>query len=274
MGEGLVPRRARCAPRLDAQLVVKLARDHPVSGWRVGLGIQLKWSLVIGALVAWFTCVTNARAVDCFPSADGVRQQRPEAWPSWTLRAPGHQGSKCWYAATRSTAHQHPKWTAAPVRSSETIVPNPPSLGLDAATLPLSTDIPMPAISDENRSNHAPTRTATIVQPNMRDNDEDQRVAVSPLDGFSARRYLASESGRPTNQAVSVPAFVTALGGALVLASLISGFFATRRERTRGGHERLKRGATRLAAQDQPLKFNTPRRHAQEQLRLHLDRRA
>jgi hypothetical protein len=38
----------------------------------------------------------------CFPSASAVRQDHPEAWPSWTLRAPGHEGTRCWYAATRT----------------------------------------------------------------------------------------------------------------------------------------------------------------------------
>jgi hypothetical protein len=41
----------------------------------------------------------------CLASASEVRDKHPEAWPSWTLRAPGHQGTKCWYAATRATAH-------------------------------------------------------------------------------------------------------------------------------------------------------------------------
>jgi hypothetical protein len=41
----------------------------------------------------------------CFPSASAVRQDYPEAWPSWTLRAPGHEGAKCWYAATRTAVH-------------------------------------------------------------------------------------------------------------------------------------------------------------------------
>jgi hypothetical protein len=44
----------------------------------------------------------------CFPSASAVRQDHPEAWPSWTLRAPGHEGTKCWYAAaSRPTAGDH-----------------------------------------------------------------------------------------------------------------------------------------------------------------------
>ena len=44
----------------------------------------------------------------CFPSASAVRQNYPGRWPSWTLRAPGHEGTRCWYAARRATAHDHP----------------------------------------------------------------------------------------------------------------------------------------------------------------------
>jgi hypothetical protein len=45
-------------------------------------------------------------AYTCFPSASAVRESRPGAWPSWTLRAPGHEGTRCWYAATRAS-HDH-----------------------------------------------------------------------------------------------------------------------------------------------------------------------
>jgi hypothetical protein len=43
----------------------------------------------------------------CLSSASAVRQDHPGAWPSWTLRALGHEGTKCWYAGTRATAHNH-----------------------------------------------------------------------------------------------------------------------------------------------------------------------
>jgi hypothetical protein len=46
-------------------------------------------------------------ASTCFPSASAVREDHPGAWPSWTLRTPGHEGTRCWYAATRATAHDH-----------------------------------------------------------------------------------------------------------------------------------------------------------------------
>jgi hypothetical protein len=42
----------------------------------------------------------------CYASASDVRQNHPGAWPSWTLRAPGHEGAKCWYAGTRTTANE------------------------------------------------------------------------------------------------------------------------------------------------------------------------
>jgi len=50
--------------------------------------------------------ITNST---CFASASAVRQDHPEAWPSWTLRVLGHEGTKCWYPTTRTLAHDHPK---------------------------------------------------------------------------------------------------------------------------------------------------------------------
>ncbi len=47
-------------------------------------------------------------ASTCFHSASAVRQNYPGRWPSWTLRAPGHEGTRCWYATRRATAHDHP----------------------------------------------------------------------------------------------------------------------------------------------------------------------
>jgi hypothetical protein len=46
-------------------------------------------------------------ASTCLPSASAVRENHPGAWPSWTLRAPGHEGTRCWYATSRGTAHDH-----------------------------------------------------------------------------------------------------------------------------------------------------------------------
>src|SRR6266404_4802517 len=63
-------------------------------------------------------------ASTCFPSASAVRQSYPGRWPSWTLRAPGHEGTRCWYATRRATAHDHrsemrKKETAAGVKKDD-----------------------------------------------------------------------------------------------------------------------------------------------------------
>jgi hypothetical protein len=54
----------------------------------------------------------SMQASTCFPSASAVRQDHPGAWPSWTLRALGHEGTKCWHptnnAAARNSASGHP----------------------------------------------------------------------------------------------------------------------------------------------------------------------
>jgi hypothetical protein len=51
-------------------------------------------------------------ASPCFPSASAVRRNYPEGRPSWTLRAPGHEGTRCWYPA---------KETAPDTRRRETL---------------------------------------------------------------------------------------------------------------------------------------------------------
>jgi hypothetical protein len=45
----------------------------------------------------------------CLPSASAVLRNHPGGRPSWTLRAPGHEGTKCWYAATRTWASEPSK---------------------------------------------------------------------------------------------------------------------------------------------------------------------
>jgi hypothetical protein len=47
---------------------------------------------------------TASRDDSCLASALDVRQNHPGAWPSWTLRAPGHEGTRCWYPTKRTTA--------------------------------------------------------------------------------------------------------------------------------------------------------------------------
>ncbi len=51
-------------------------------------------------------------ASTCFPSASAVRRNYPEERPSWTLRAAGHEGTRCWYPK---------KQTAPDTRRKETL---------------------------------------------------------------------------------------------------------------------------------------------------------
>jgi hypothetical protein len=44
---------------------------------------------------------TSGQDGSCFASSSAVLQNHPGAWPSWTLKAPGHEGTVCWYAAAR-----------------------------------------------------------------------------------------------------------------------------------------------------------------------------
>jgi hypothetical protein len=43
----------------------------------------------------------------CFTSASAVLQNHPGGWPTWTFRAPGHEGTMCWYAAARPRGSDH-----------------------------------------------------------------------------------------------------------------------------------------------------------------------
>jgi hypothetical protein len=43
----------------------------------------------------------NAQDFSCFPSASAVLQNHPGVRPSWTMKARGHEGTVCWYAAAR-----------------------------------------------------------------------------------------------------------------------------------------------------------------------------
>jgi hypothetical protein len=45
----------------------------------------------------------------CSPSASAVLRNHPGVRPTWTLRAPGHEGTQCWYAATGPRASDRPR---------------------------------------------------------------------------------------------------------------------------------------------------------------------
>jgi hypothetical protein len=55
--------------------------------------------------------VTPNQDASCFPSASAVLRNYPGSRPSWTLRAPGHEGTRCWYPTKRTAPIQGRKKT-------------------------------------------------------------------------------------------------------------------------------------------------------------------
>jgi hypothetical protein len=53
------------------------------------------------AVVLLCAPLEELQASACFASAAAVRQEYPDAWPSWTIRLADHKGVKCWFPATR-----------------------------------------------------------------------------------------------------------------------------------------------------------------------------
>jgi hypothetical protein len=49
----------------------------------------------------------SAQDVSCFPSASAVLQNHPGVRPSWTMKARGHEGTVCWYAAAPPGGSDH-----------------------------------------------------------------------------------------------------------------------------------------------------------------------
>jgi hypothetical protein len=60
-----------------------------------------------------FSAMSGGHDASCFPSASAVIQNHPGGWPTWTLRAPGREGTMCWYAAARPGGSDHP-WDGRP----------------------------------------------------------------------------------------------------------------------------------------------------------------
>jgi hypothetical protein len=215
-------------------------QQNPASGWHLTLRAR-PHRLVVGALLVLVACPANALSFECLPSADAVRQQHPDAWPSWTLRAPGHEGTKCWYAATRSTTHQLPKRIAEPgpaatlddfdnrVGTAEVKPPLPaesltPPLGADTpTTIPFTTAIATAAISYDREPIGTIARNATSTAFSVSGGELDQPVT----DLRQNELPLRYEPMRVTDQAFSIPALLAALGGALLFASMIAALLAT-----------------------------------------------
>jgi hypothetical protein len=83
---------------------------------------------------------SSARASPCLSSAAAARQEHPGSWPSWTTRAEGHEGVKCWFPTTsapgrdQTTRQMSPRETATAVRTNTSNTHNPASAAPVATT--------------------------------------------------------------------------------------------------------------------------------------------
>jgi hypothetical protein len=81
-----------------------------------------------------------AGALPCLSSASAVRQEHPGSWPSWTLRAQGHEGVKCWFPTAgapgrdQATRQVNPVVTATAARENTPNIPDPDNSAAPVAT--------------------------------------------------------------------------------------------------------------------------------------------
>jgi hypothetical protein len=122
----------------------------------------LRWLVGASAILV----SSQGYAFPCFSAADEVRHENPGAWPSWTLRAPGHEGTKCWYATTRAAAHDH----QTPVMAKSDRAGAKENLERDSEVTGLAphTDAvapsPVPGSSFADRFSAVPSETSTDLQ--------------------------------------------------------------------------------------------------------------
>jgi hypothetical protein len=132
---------------------------------------------------------SDANAFVCLPSAEAVRQQDSAAWPSWTLRAHGFEGTKCWYASTRGAAHDHR--TVQSREPASAVINAPPELEPASAAInaPLEPE-PVSAVSGkppEPEVTGSATRFERVgtSMANLDSTFEDRFLAVCPIAGPS-----------------------------------------------------------------------------------------
>jgi hypothetical protein len=96
--------------------------------------------VLLGSPAALGLLSSSAEASPCLSSASAVRQEHPGSWPTWTLRAQGHEGVKCWFPTTgapgrdQTTRQISPAETATAVRASTPNTRDPDNSGAPEAT--------------------------------------------------------------------------------------------------------------------------------------------
>jgi hypothetical protein len=121
---------------------------------------------------AMLASIPNGNAFTCFASADLVRQESPGAWPTWTLRAPGREGTKCWYPSTRAMARDH----------RNLFVPRTDGIGANEQS----------ERQVEVTQSEAPVATIPAVSPDLGSSFDDRFSAVleAPDDGANIQQVM------------------------------------------------------------------------------------
>jgi hypothetical protein len=202
--------------------------------------------------LALFASSADARDFVCLPSAAAVRHEQPEAWASWTLRVPGHEGTKCWYASARDTAHDHRIATMPRGKGTAIVesVESPDSTNRfnarsqsEAIRLPL----PKPSLLIGDTLAAAPLTDATAMEAASGKNGAAAVVSISrfgrpqatgsagdepPLietgttprrDTLRPLRPAITEAAPVPNEPLPARAVLAAFFGALVLSSTVAG---------------------------------------------------
>jgi hypothetical protein len=224
MAAGSVSGRAGCPPGEPGQDIPEPESEQHAAARHSAQAGRRKCLFVFGALLAVFVGVSRSQALDCLPTADAVKQQYPGSWPSWTSRAPGHAAERCWYPASRTTAHQHPKWTQAPVAARKAAEPleSPEETSGIGAPVALTDIAAIQRVSVEVPVS-APRANAVPLEFIAREKD----LALEPQ--VMAQLMTGSASAAPgaAHPTFSGSAALVALVGALGFASILAAFFAT-----------------------------------------------
>jgi hypothetical protein len=116
---------------------------------------------------------SSVGASPCLSSASAVRQEHPDSWPSWTLRAEGHEGVKCWFPTTRAPGSDQTTRRISPGETAPA----------DRASTPNTRN---PATSA------APVATSSLGR--SRETLSAQDIAILSPEGMFADRFILEES--------------------------------------------------------------------------------
>jgi hypothetical protein len=144
----------------------------------------------------------GVNAAECLASAEAVRQEYPGAWPSWTMQAADHKGTKCWFPATREDRGHRSE--AVPRKYAAELQRIAPDARAEAAQDTEDAEDAAPASTDEMNelgwSFHSRTlRIGALRDDPGADSSFDDRFAAA-FDGNSLGRpstlqYMMVQSG-------------------------------------------------------------------------------